>query len=127
MAIVERAFRWLYAAWFIFWGASSLTMRLWGVGVPTPRSEGAAQALMDTINASFMGPLAAACFVAGGLLLLRERTAPMGLAILAPYAVFILLFHLLLSGNVGWGLFWFAGWAALAWVRRARFRTLLGA
>ncbi|WP_265569591.1 hypothetical protein [Sphingomicrobium nitratireducens] len=126
MALFERVFRWLYAAWFIFWGGSSLTMRLWGVGVAPPASQGEAKALMDTVNASFMGPIAGVCFVIGGLMLLRARTAPLGIAILAPFVTYILFFHLLLTGNAGWGIAWFAGWAALAWWHRGAFRALVG-
>ena len=126
MKLLQRLFRWLYAAWFLFWGASSLTMRLWGVGVETPKSEGEAQALMDIVNASFMGPVSAVGFVAGGLLMIRDRTSPLGIAILAPFVTYIFFYHLLLSGDVVWGSLWAAGWMLLAWWHRDAFRPLVG-
>ena len=125
MNAAKRIFRILYGAWFLFWGGSSLTMRLFGVGVSPPQAEGEAQAFMEVVNASFMGPIAGVCFVVGGLLLMQNRTAPMGIAILAPFVTYILFFHGTMTGGLAWGLAWFAGWALLAWWYRSAFRPLM--
>ena len=125
MEMAKRIFRMLYGAWFLFWGASGLTMRLFGVGVETPKSEGEAQAFMDTVNTSFMGPIASVFFVIAGSMLMCHRAAPMGIATLTPFVTYILFFHATMTRDVVWGVAWFAGWALLAWWYRAAFAPLL--
>jgi hypothetical protein len=72
----------------------------------------------------FMDPLLAIACLFGGGALLNRRTAPLGIAMLAPVVVVIFLFHLVLTGNWVWGtlnLVWFTG---LTWRCREAFTAL---
>jgi hypothetical protein len=67
--------------------------------------------------------LCLACFLGGGALLLR-RTAPLGIAILAPLVVIIFCFHLFITKDYLWGtanLLWLS---VLAWRYRSGFDQL---
>ncbi len=119
-----RGARWLYGGYFLFVAGMVATL-LWfggaGVHEPTPASK----AFSDALNASgFMNPLLMVDYAFGGLALLWRRTAPLGLAILAPPVCVILLFHLQLTGNFVWGGGWALGWILLAWRYRAGFTGL---
>lgn len=120
MEIAKSLFRIAYGAWFAFWGIAPL------IGVASPPVENAeAVALMEANGASFPLALAHATFVLGGLALIWKRTAPLGIAILAPTVTWILLFHTTLTASVAWGAFWFAGLLVLAWWHRAAFVPLV--
>lgn len=121
MKIAVTLFRIAYGAWFAFWGLAPLL----GVA-PPPTTEPAALALLDANRATFSMDLAQASFIVGGLALTIGRTAPLGVAILAPTIFWIFFFHLTLSASYGWGAFWFAGWLFLAWWHRDAFRPLVG-
>jgi hypothetical protein len=119
-----RAARWLYGAYFLL-VAVMVARMLWfgapGVHEPTPAS----QAFNDAMNATgFFNPLLMVDYALGGGALLFRRTAPLGLAILAPPVVVIFLFHLCLTGNIAWGGGWALGWALMAWRYRAGFAGL---
>ena len=91
---------------------------------PTPE----AQAFTDALAASgFVDPLLGAVCAAGGASLLIDRTAPLGIVLLAPPVAIILFFHLTLSGQYIWGPAVAAGLAALAWRYRLRLSALWSA
>lgn len=121
MTIFVALFRVLYGAWFAFWGIAPL----FGVSTP-PTTNPEALALLDANRGTFSMDLAQASFIAGGLALMAGRTAPLGLAILAPTVAWIFLFHVTLTAKYGWGALWFAGWLFLAWRYRDAFRPLVG-
>jgi hypothetical protein len=117
--------RWLYGLFFLATGLWILvsvgTGMLSPPSQPTPR----AAAFMEALSASgFMDPLLALSFILGGGALLARRTAPAGLAILAPAVAVILLFHLFLSGQWPVGLVVAGVFLALAWHYRTAFASL---
>jgi hypothetical protein len=117
--------RWIFGLWYLLSGGAWLVTNASGRSVEhhevTPGAIAFTKALSDS---RFMDPLlAVACLLGGGALLIG-RTAPLGIAILAPVVVVIFLFHLVLSGNWIWGalnLVWFTG---LAWRYRRAFIPL---
>ena len=119
-----RAARWLYGGYFLFVAAMVVRMLWFGApGVHEPTA--AAKAFSDAMNATgFFNPLLMVDYALGGAALLFRRTAPLGLAVLAPPVVVIFLFHLRLTGNVAWGGGWALGWVLLAWRYRAGFAGL---
>lgn len=119
-----RTARWLYGGYFIFVAVMVVRM-LWfgGAGVHEPTA--ASQAFTDAMTATgFLNPLLMVDYALGGGTLLFRRTAPLGLALLAPPVVVIFLFHLKLTGNVAWGGGWALDWALLAWRHRTGFMGL---
>jgi hypothetical protein len=86
-----------------------------------PRASGFLRAMTDT---GFLNHLLATSFIAAAAALVRHRTAPLGIAILAPSVVGIFLFHLMLSGRFLWGALWAIWLAALAWHYRRAFVAL---
>jgi putative oxidoreductase len=88
---------------------------------PTPEAAAFMRALGE---ARFVDPLLASSFLLGGGLLLFDRTAPAGLALLAPSVAVILLFHLFLSGQYVWGPFVALWFLILAWHYRRAFLAL---
>ncbi|MBW0143957.1 hypothetical protein [Sphingomicrobium clamense] len=121
MSIVITLLRLGFGAWFAFWGIAPL----FGIA-PPPTTEPAALALLDANRGTFSMQLAQASFVVGGLLLLVPRTAPLGLAILAPTVIWIFLFHATLTASFFWGASWFAAFLVLVWWYRDAFRPLVG-
>jgi hypothetical protein len=86
----------------------------------------AARAFLDPLMAtSFFTPLLAVTYLAGASALLFQRTAPLGIVLLAPAMVVIFLFHLFLTGMVVWGSLWAGALAVLAWGHRDAFRALV--
>jgi hypothetical protein len=69
--------------------------------------------------------LLALTFLAGASALLFERTAPLGIALLAPPMVIIFFFHIFLTGMVLWGGAWAGILAVLAWGHRNAFKALV--
>jgi len=119
-----RTARWLYGGYFIY-TAVMIGRTLWigGKGVQQPTPE--AKAFYDALHATgFLYPLMGITFGAGGLALLLHRTAPLGLALLAPSVGVIFLFHLMLTGNVVWGAEWALGLILLAWHYRSAYTGL---
>lgn len=117
--------RWLFAAFYVYVGATWFSHALFGTAWPEHRETPAARALTTALSDSgIVDPMIASACLAGGLLLLFRRTAPLGIAVLAPLVTGIFLFHLLLNDNWPWGAFHFAWLAVLAWLHRAAFRPL---
>jgi len=119
-----RAARWLYGGYFLFVAVMVVRMLWFGApGVHEPTA--ASKAFTDAMNASgFLNPLLMVDYALGGAALLFRRTAPLGLALLAPPIVVIFLFHLRLTGNVAWGGGWALDWVLLAWRYRSGFAGL---
>ena len=120
-----RIARWLLGGWFLFSAVWFLAARL-GSGIETPNDGSpAAAAFMGALRDSgFISPLMYFFFAAGGLAMLLHRTAPLGLVLLGPFVVVIFFYHLVLTGNWGWGTFWFALFVGLLWAYRQRIQTL---
>ena len=117
--------RWLYGLFYLYVGASWFVHRLIGKPWAVPEENPDAQALVDAFAASgLVDPLIAATCMAGGLLLLPRRTAPLGIAVLMPLVVGIFLFHLVLTGNWPWGGVHLALLLVLAWCHRRAFAPL---
>ena len=119
-----RISRWLYGGYFLYVAALiGHTLLLGGPTIQQPTA--AARAFFDAMNATgFFQPLLMVDYALGGGALLFRRTAPLGLALLAPSVGVIFLFHLRLTGNVAWGGGWALAWALLAWRYRAGFSGL---
>lgn len=125
MPYFRNGLRWLYGLFFLLNGMWILVSLTTGLTGPPPQPTPAAAAFMDALGASgFMDPLLACCFLLGGGALLLDRTAPLGLVILAPAVAVIFLFHLLLSHQWPVGATVAAIYLALAWFYRARLRCL---
>lgn len=116
--------RWVFGLFYFATGIA-IVFGLLGFGSapqqPTPASSAFAQALDDS---KFINPLLAAVYLVGGGALLMRRTAPLGIAILAPVVIGIFCFHITLSGQWIWGTLNLAWLLSLAWCFRASFRPL---
>ena len=69
--------------------------------VPTPHAEAARVFLSGLAGSGYFIPFLNASEVAGGLMLLSNFFAPLGLLILAPIILNILAFHLFAAGSAG--------------------------
>lgn len=121
---IWRIVRWLYGGYFIYTSVM-IARTLWtsGKGVPQPTPE--AKAFYDALHATgFLYPLMGVTFGMGGLALLLQRTAPLGIVFLAPSVSVIFLFHLMLTGNFVWGSEWALGLLLLAWHYRSAYMGL---
>ena len=86
----------------------------------------AGRAFMDALtNTSFFTPLLGVTYLVGASALLLQRTAPLGIVLLAPVMVMIFFFHLFLTGMVVWGAAWAGVLAVLAWGHRDAFKALV--
>lgn len=122
---IATAARWLFAAFYVYVGATWFSYKLFGTDWPEHKEAPAAKALTTALtDSSIVDPMIASTCLAGGVLLLFRRTAPLGIAVLAPLVVGIFLFHALLNHNWPWGAFHLAYLAVLAWLHRAAFRPL---
>jgi hypothetical protein len=120
------ALRWLYGLFFLLTGLWIIVAVTTGLIGPPPQPNARAAAFMQALSASgFMDPLLGLSFIFGGGALLWRRTAPLGLVILAPSVAVILLFHLVLSGQVPVGLIVAGLLLALMWHERDRLACLL--
>jgi hypothetical protein len=89
-----RLLRWSYSAYFIYVGSIILGELVRGTVTPYPQPNAAAQAFSNAPDASgFMNPALVASYLGGGLALIFQRTAPLGLAMLGPPVAIILLFQ----------------------------------
>jgi hypothetical protein len=122
---IAIASRWIFGLWYLMTGGAWLVTHALGRGTAHPETAPGAIAFQKALTEShFMDPLLAiACLLGGGALLSR-RTAPLGIAILAPVVVVIFLFHLVLTGNWIWGTLNLAWLAGLAWHYRKAFTAL---
>lgn len=119
-----RLLRVIYGAFFLAVGISALAS-VFGYGNPPEQPTKPATEFMQALsNARFVDPLLALSFMGGGGLLLFNRTAPLGLLMLAPSVVVILFFHLVLSGQYFWGTFVAAYFLLLGWRYRRAFVPL---
>jgi len=126
--LVERlwaAARILYALFFLATGIWILiSVSTGALGAPVQPTREAAEFMQALANARFVDPLMAASFVAGGASLLFDRTAPLGIVLLAPSVAVILFFHLFLSGQYVWGPVVAGYLLLLAWRYRSAFLSL---
>ena len=122
---ITIAGRWIFGLWYLITGGAWLVAHAIGRDAAHREVAAGAIAFQKALTEShFMDPLLALTCLFGGAALLIRRTAPLGIAMLAPVVVVIFLFHLVLSGNWTWGtlnLVWFAG---LAWCYRSAFTKL---
>ena len=120
-----RIARWILGGWFLFSAAWFLASRILGdIETPTDGSPQAA-AFMEALRVSgFISPLMYFFFVTGGLATLFHRTAPLGLVLLSPFVTVIFFYHLVLTGNLPWGGFWFVLFLGLVWAYRSRLAML---
>jgi len=125
MRTATPVLRWVYGLFYAYVGASWFVHRLMGRPWVTPPEPPQAKAITSAFAASgVVDPLIAATCLVGGLLLLRQRTAPLGIAVLAPLVSGIFLFHVFLTGSWIWGSIHFGLLLVLAWLHRAAFRPL---
>jgi hypothetical protein len=115
----------IYGLFFLatgMWILVSITTGL--LSAPVQPTRAAADFMHALDEARFVDPLLAVSFVLGGGALLFDRSAPLGLILLAPPVVVILGFHLFLSGQILWGPFVAAWFLAFAWRYRRAFVPL---
>lgn len=113
--------RWVFGLLYAVSGGQKIVQWLLH-GLPTPTDT-------SQIEQAFLGivvePLIAVGSLAGGLLLLVRRTAPLGIIVLAPLVAGIFLFHLLISRTSWpWGALNLAWLLALAWLHRDAYAPL---
>lgn len=119
-----RVARWLYGGYFIY-TAVMIARTIWMGGKGVQQATPEAKAFYEALHATgFLYPLMGATFAMGGLALLLQRTAPLGIVVLAPSVGVIFLFHLLLTGNLVWGTEWALGLVLLAWHYRDAYTRL---
>ena len=124
-AALLRILRVACGIFFLAIGLAILGWLLTGVGSPPTQPNPAAQAFTDALSRSgFIDPLLAISYVMGGAALLRDRTAPLGLVVLAPSIAVITMFHLFLSGQWPIGLVVALVFGALALAYRTRLAAL---
>jgi putative oxidoreductase len=122
MKIVTLVARSLLGVIFVVFGSN---MFLHFIPMPPP-PEGPARDFMTALFVSHHLYLVGALQVAGGLLLLTGRWAPLGLTLLGPVIVNILAFHLLMSpAGLGMALVVSALAILLIWRYRERFAELV--
>ncbi|HEY0334078.1 MAG TPA: hypothetical protein VGC74_10260 [Stenotrophomonas sp.] len=125
MKIAGIILRWVYGLFYLYIGGSWIWHLLVGKLWITPPEPPPAKALTAAFTASgLVDPMVAGTCLVGGLLLLVQRTAPLGIAVLAPLVTGIFLFHLLLSGGWVWGAAHLGILIVLAWLHRSAFRPL---
>ena len=125
MRIATSILRWLYGLFYVYVGGAWFLYyfldRPWAV----PEKNESAQRLVDAMSQSgIVDPLIAGTCLVGGLLLFVKRTAPLGIAILAPLVFGIFIFHVFLTGDWVWGGIHFSLLVLLAWLHRSAFRSL---
>jgi len=117
-----RIARILFGLFFLY--APIMIMIQFG-GQHPPESVAAASRLTQALNDSgFMNPLLIAVLLVGGAAMLFDRSAPIGLVLLAPPIAIIACFHWFLTGNYLWGSIWPLWFALLAWHYRSVFARL---
>lgn len=125
MNVTTAILRWLFGIFYAYVGGSWFVHWITGKRWVTPPEPERAKALTSALTSSgLVDPLIAAACLAGGMLLLSRRTAPLGIAVLAPLVFGIFLFHLSLTGDWAWGSLHFGILLVLAWRHRDAFRPL---
>ena len=125
MNVATAILRWLFGIFYAYIGGSWFVHQIIGRPWVTPPEPERAKALTSALTSSgLVDPLIATVCLAGGLLLMFRRTAPLGIAVLAPLVCGIFLFHLLLTGGWVWGSTHLIVLIILAWLHRTAFRPL---
>lgn len=94
-------------------------------GQHPPEASPAAARFTEALNQSgFVNPALIAVFLIGGVAMLFDRTAPVGLILLAPPVLVIGGFHWFLTHSYVWGTIWPVWLAILAWHYRSVFARL---
>jgi hypothetical protein len=104
---------------------AALATYLKGLPPLTPSTTAARAFLGALMTTPFFTPLLAVTYLAGASALLFQRTAPLGIVLLAPSMVVIFFFHIFLTGMVLWGVAWAGSLAVLAWGHRDAFAALV--
>ena len=125
MIKVLTTIRWMYASFFFLIGVHSLLM----VSGMLPASEfpgsPETKAFTDAIFATgFIGPIMSVTYIGAGILMLFNRTAPLGIVLLAPFVVVILFTHLMLNGEPAFGILLAALLGLFAWQFRDAYHLL---
>ena len=125
--IVWRLIRWAYGTYFVCLGSASL-LQIMGV-LPEPhwdQYESAAAATFELAmeNTHYLVPFIALVWIASGIAFLFTRTAPLGVALLAPVVVNIFLADTVLDNLYFWAFAHTAPFVALAWHYRSAFAPL---
>ena len=124
-AKIWRVVRWLFGAFYLISGAQ-FALVLAGV-LPKPDFvvSDASAAFQNALAATgFVIPLLFLTYIVSGALLLRERTAPLGIVMLAPVMVIIFFTNTMLDRAWIWGGANALILAALAWQFRSAFIPL---
>ena len=125
MRIATSILRWLYGLFYVYIGGSWFLYFFMGKPWSVPEKNESAQRLVNAMSQSgIVDPLIAGTCLVGGLLLFVKRTAPLGIAILAPLVFGIFIFHVFLTGGWVWGGIHFSLLLLLAWRHRSAFRPL---
>ena len=94
-------------------------------GQQPPEAIAAAGHFTKALDATgFMNPALIVSFLVAGVALLFNRTAPIGLIIVAPSIFVITCFHWFLTGQYVWGSIWPVWFLLLAWRYRRIFARL---
>lgn len=94
-------------------------------GQHPPEAVAAAARFTEALNESgFMNPALIVVFLIGGTAMLFDRSAPIGLILLAPPVLVIAGFHWFLTHSYVWGTIWPVWLAILAWHYRSVFSRL---
>ena len=116
--------RWIFGVLYAGTGLV-ITSGFLGLAAPPPQPTPAAAAFTHALTQSgIVDPLLTLTYLVGGIALLRDKTAPIGIILLAPAVAVIFLFHLALSGQWIWGTLNLVWLLALAWQYRSAFRPL---
>lgn len=117
--------RWIYAAFFLLMGAHSLLVYA-GILPHTdypgsPEIKAFTEAIFST---GFIGPIMSITYFSSGILMLFNRTAPLGIILLAPFIVVILFTHLMLNGNPAIGIMTASLLGLFAWQYRKAYQPM---
>lgn len=117
--------RWIYATFFLLIGAQALLVYA-GV-LPkseypgSPESKEFTEAIFAT---GFIGPIMSITYFVSGILMIFNRTTPLGLVLLAPFIVVILFTHLMLNGSPAFGILMASLWVVFAWHFRKAYQLM---
>jgi hypothetical protein len=115
----------IFGLFYLATGVAFFLNAFFGIGSPPDQPTAQATAFTLALTAShFIDPLLSLAYLAGGGALLRQRSAPLGILVLAPVVLVIFCFHLVLSGQWIWGTVNLVWLLALAWQYRSAFYPL---
>ena len=122
---VITGIRWIYALFFFAIGAQALLVY---AGIlpkseypSSPESKEFTEAIFAT---GFIGPIMSITYFVSGILMIFNRTAPLGLVLLAPFIVVILFTHLMLNGSPPFGILMASLWLLFAWRFRSAYQPM---